>query len=81
MATQQKQYKLKVILIGDSGVGKTSIASRFRRGQFEEDVKATPGGKVYQGTSTAFDFYPYYYRVCVLLKMICVFGEIHSFLF
>lgn len=36
-------YLVKIVLIGDSGVGKTSILGRFARNQFNPDSKATIG--------------------------------------
>lgn len=38
-------HKLKVVLIGDISVGKTSIAMRFSQDKFEEHYKQTIGGK------------------------------------
>jgi Ras-related protein Rab-18 len=40
---QQPQYNFKILLIGDSGVGKTSILSSFVNGTFEEGLKSTVG--------------------------------------
>ena len=37
------EMMIKVILIGDSGVGKTNIMSKFLKNQFLEDSKATVG--------------------------------------
>ena len=36
--------ELKIILIGESGVGKTSIISRFAHNKFEENIQSTIGG-------------------------------------
>ncbi|KAL6063560.1 Ras-related protein Rab-11A, variant 3 [Balamuthia mandrillaris] len=36
-------YLVKVVIIGDSGVGKSNIMSRFTNGQFYEDSKTTIG--------------------------------------
>lgn len=36
-------YIFKIVLIGDSGVGKSSLLSRFSRNEFNEDLKATIG--------------------------------------
>ncbi|MDD1777750.1 MAG: GTP-binding protein [Candidatus Helarchaeota archaeon] len=36
-------YLLKVIVVGDGGVGKTAIAVRFAEGVFKEDYKMTIG--------------------------------------
>ena len=36
-------YLLKIVLIGDSGVGKTNLLSRFTRDQFNPDSKSTIG--------------------------------------
>ena len=40
---EDPDYLLKIVLIGDSGVGKTSILSRFARDQFNPDSKTTIG--------------------------------------
>lgn len=37
----------KLVLLGDQGVGKSSIALRFVRGQFPEHSEATVGGMKY----------------------------------
>ncbi len=37
-------YKLKILLIGPSGVGKTCILSRFCNDVFDERVNTTIGG-------------------------------------
>ena len=36
--------ELKIILIGESSVGKTSIISRFVKDRFEENIQSTIGG-------------------------------------
>ena len=43
--TEEDEYDMmiKVILIGDSGVGKTNIMSKFLKNQFMENSKATVG--------------------------------------
>jgi small GTP-binding protein len=38
-----KNMLMKVILVGDSGVGKTSLFYRYIRGQYQEDYKASVG--------------------------------------
>ena len=40
-------YKLKVVLIGDINVGKTSLAMRFTSNSFKDGYRATIGGKYY----------------------------------
>lgn len=42
----------KVVLLGDSGVGKSSIAQRFCRGIFSESHDVTIGGAYLQQTIT-----------------------------
>lgn len=41
-SSRNKQAKL--VLLGDQGVGKSSIALRFVRGEFHENHEATIGG-------------------------------------
>lgn len=39
-----KVQNVKLVLLGDQGVGKSSIALRFVRGEFTENSEATIGG-------------------------------------
>lgn len=39
-----KIQNVKLVLLGDQGVGKSSIALRFVRGEFTENSEATIGG-------------------------------------
>ena len=41
--SEEYEMMIKVILIGDSGVGKTNIMSKFLKNQFMENSKATVG--------------------------------------
>ena len=46
MATRQDEdydYLFKVVLIGDSGVGKSNLLSRFTRNKFDLETKTTIG--------------------------------------
>ena len=43
MAEEEYEMMVKVILIGDSAVGKTNIMSKYLKNQFLEDSKATVG--------------------------------------
>ena len=40
---EKEYYKLKLIVLGDSGVGKTNIISRYVSNTFSNDSKATVG--------------------------------------
>ena len=42
-ASQKIDYVFKVVLIGDSAVGKSQILARFARNEFSLDSKATIG--------------------------------------
>lgn len=45
MAVKQDQYDYlyKIVLTGDSGVGKSCLLSRFTRNEFDEESKSTIG--------------------------------------
>ncbi|EAX90728.1 guanine nucleotide regulatory protein, putative [Trichomonas vaginalis G3] len=43
MDTTEPDYLLKIVLIGDSGVGKTNLLARFTRDQFNPESKSTIG--------------------------------------
>ena len=40
-----KVQNVKLVLLGDQGVGKSSIALRYVRGEFTENSEATIGGE------------------------------------
>ncbi|PIA29179.1 hypothetical protein AQUCO_06200041v1 [Aquilegia coerulea] len=42
-ATDSKNLRVKLVLLGDSGVGKSCIVLRFVRGQFDPTSKVTVG--------------------------------------
>ena len=43
MSDEDVDYLLKIVILGDSGVGKTNLLSRFTRNYFEENTKNTIG--------------------------------------
>lgn len=40
---EQEDYKIKIIVVGDSGVGKTNLINRFASDKFDTNSKATIG--------------------------------------
>ena len=40
---EKEDYKIKIVVIGDSGVGKTNLIKRFISGTFDQNTKATVG--------------------------------------
>ena len=40
---EQEDYSIKLVVVGDSGVGKSNILSRFVQNEFNQDSKATVG--------------------------------------
>ena len=40
---EREDYKLKVVIVGDSGVGKSNLIKRFTTNEFNENSKATVG--------------------------------------
>jgi GTPase SAR1 family protein len=50
MSTQEK-HKFKVTVIGDGGVGKTSLIQKFTQGIFQEDYLKTIGAQVSKYTT------------------------------
>jgi len=41
--SDQEKYSLKIVVVGDSGVGKSNILNRFVHNEFNHDSKATVG--------------------------------------
>jgi Ras-related protein Rab-11A len=52
-------YLFKIVLIGDSGVGKSNILSRFTRNEFCLDSKSTIGVEFATRTLQVLAFGPY----------------------
>ena len=38
MMTKRKQNVLKIVILGDSGVGKSSLLGQYNRQEFEENI-------------------------------------------
>lgn len=43
ISEQRTEFLFKILIVGDSSVGKTNIISRYTRNQFSEDTEATLG--------------------------------------
>jgi len=43
MADDSYDYLFKIVLVGDSGVGKSNLLSRFTKGEFYDETKSTIG--------------------------------------
>jgi small GTP-binding protein len=41
--SEQEKYSIKIVVVGDSGVGKSNILNRFVHNEFNHDSKATVG--------------------------------------
>ena len=41
--TEKEDYKLKILVVGESGVGKTNLINRFTKDYFANDTKSTVG--------------------------------------
>eukprot|EP00347_Sterkiella_histriomuscorum_P007838 403347372 len=46
--SEDSKLEAKIVLIGNSGVGKTSIAMRYKEGKFSDNPKATVGASYFQ---------------------------------
>ncbi len=44
-----KKHKMKILLLGDAAVGKTSLIQRFVKGSFQKDYKMTVGCDLFMG--------------------------------
>uniref|UniRef100_A0A6B2LYI7 Uncharacterized protein n=1 Tax=Arcella intermedia TaxID=1963864 RepID=A0A6B2LYI7_9EUKA len=43
MADDSFDYLFKIVLVGDSGVGKSNLLSRYTKGEFYDETKSTIG--------------------------------------
>ncbi len=43
MSEEDIDYLLKIVIVGDTGVGKTNLLTRYTRDEFENDTKNTIG--------------------------------------
>lgn len=53
----QEDYSVKIVVVGDSGVGKSNILSRYAQDEFNFDSKATVGVELYTKTFKINDKY------------------------
>lgn len=42
-STESEDYSIKIVVVGDSGVGKSNILTRFVQNEFNQESKATVG--------------------------------------
>jgi len=45
-----EDYSIKIVVVGDSGVGKSNILTRYAQDEFNQDSKATVGVELYTKT-------------------------------
>jgi small GTP-binding protein len=45
-----EDFSIKIVVVGDSGVGKSNILSRYAQDEFKQDSKATVGVELYTKT-------------------------------
>lgn len=85
--TQGKICQFKLVLLGESAVGKSSLVLRFVKGQFHEYQESTIGGKfiylfttAYMCINNLFNFYSFdvfgffflYYSAAFLTQTVCL---------
>lgn len=47
---ETEDYSIKIVVVGDSGVGKSNILTRYAQDEFNQDSKATVGVELYTKT-------------------------------
>jgi small GTP-binding protein len=52
-----EDYSIKIVVVGDSGVGKSNILTRYAENQFNQDSKATVGVELHNKTYKINDKY------------------------
>ena len=62
-ASPNRMYQFKLVLLGESAVGKSSLVSRFVKGQFHEYQESTIGGQ---------RLFVNFHRLIVYVNSLCV---------
>lgn len=75
-AASNKICQFKLVLLGESAVGKSSLVLRFVKGQFHEYQESTIGGELYFDLRFACPlFFPTYIKVCIcqiVVQDVCI---------
>jgi GTPase SAR1 family protein len=68
-STQGKICQFKLVLLGESAVGKSSLVLRFVKGQFHEYQESTIGGITQSINSFIFHLYLFHFSIHLLTQL------------